>query len=91
MCIEFFSCSDYIDQFRLLQIRTVGDLARSTIAQIETYPIPSPKLSNIDKALSAYRMQLDSSSLPSMIRRHGDSSLSKDSLVNDMSRMYNFI
>jgi len=39
-------------------MNTVGDIARSTAAQIEVYPIPPPKLANIQKALSLYQERL---------------------------------
>ena len=37
---------------------TVGDIARSTASQIEVYPIPPPKLANIQKALTLYQERL---------------------------------
>lgn len=39
-------------------MNTVGDMARATAAQIEVYPIPPPKLANIQKALSLYQERL---------------------------------
>lgn len=39
----------------------VGDIARSTAQQIEVFPIPPPKLVNIQKALSLYQERLVSS------------------------------
>ncbi|CAF4342449.1 unnamed protein product, partial [Rotaria socialis] len=41
-----------IEYFHSISINTIGDLARATAVQIETYPIPSPKLTNIQNALS---------------------------------------
>ncbi|CAF3923293.1 unnamed protein product [Rotaria magnacalcarata] len=41
-----------IEYFHSISINTIGDLARATADQIETYPIPSPKLTNIQNALS---------------------------------------
>lgn len=41
-----------------MNIITIGDLARSTSVQIETYPIPSPKLTNIQQALKLYEENL---------------------------------
>ena len=51
------SPSETLDDFHSLQIKTVGDLARSTAAQIETYPIPAPKLLNAQKALALFQAQ----------------------------------
>jgi hypothetical protein len=55
----FFFCSpqETLDGFHSLQIKTVGDLARSTVAQIETYPIPVPKLLTAQKALALFQAQ----------------------------------
>ena len=39
-------------------MNTVGDIARSTAAQIEVYPLPPPKLANIQKALALYQERL---------------------------------
>mgnify|MGYP006897118722 CR=1 FL=1 len=39
-------------------MNTVGDIARATAEQIEVYPIPPPKLVNIQKALSLYQERL---------------------------------
>ncbi|UJR21601.1 hypothetical protein I4U23_024683 [Adineta vaga] len=47
-----------INYFRSIKMNTVGDIARSTAAQIEVYPLPPPKLSNIQKALSLYQERL---------------------------------
>ena len=51
---------------------TVGDIARSTAEQIEVYPIPPPKLANIQKALSLYQERLVTS--PSLSPIIGNSS-----------------
>ncbi|CAF4161513.1 unnamed protein product, partial [Rotaria sp. Silwood2] len=51
-----------IDYFHLNNINTIGDIARLTPVQIEIYPIPSPKLANIQQALSLYEEQLTKSS-----------------------------
>ncbi|CAF4368996.1 unnamed protein product, partial [Adineta steineri] len=47
-----------INYFRSIKMSTVGDIARSTAAQIEVYPLPPPKLANIQKALSLYQERL---------------------------------
>ena len=39
-------------------MRTIGDIARATANQIETYPIPIPKLVNIQKALETFSNSL---------------------------------
>jgi hypothetical protein len=55
-------------------MNTVGDIARSTAAQIEVYPIPPPKLANIQKALSLYQERLVTSpSLSPIIGTNGES------------------
>ncbi|CAF0869214.1 unnamed protein product [Adineta steineri] len=54
--------TDVINYFHSNKINTVGDVARSTSVQIETYPIPSPKVVNIEKALSRYEKHLNNSS-----------------------------
>ncbi|CAF1077573.1 unnamed protein product [Rotaria sordida] len=51
-----------IDYFYSNNIKTIGDIARLTSAQIEIYPIPSPKLINIQKVFSLYEEQLTKSS-----------------------------
>jgi hypothetical protein len=56
--ISFFSSTDTLNYFHSNNINTIGDIARSTSNQIETYPIPSPKLANIQKALSLYQQRL---------------------------------
>ena len=55
-------------------MNTVGDIARSTAAQIEVYPLPPPKLSNIQKAFSIYQERLVTSpSLSPIIGTNGES------------------
>lgn len=54
---------------------TVGDIARSTAAQIEVYPLPPPKLSNILRALSLYQERLVNSPSLSPIIGTNDESL----------------
>lgn len=55
-------------------MNTVGDIARSTAAQIEVYPLPPPKLANIQKALSLYQERLVTSpSLSPIIASNGES------------------
>ncbi|CAF0942179.1 unnamed protein product [Rotaria sordida] len=63
-----------INYFRSIKMNTVGDIARSTAAQIEVYPIPPPKLANIQKALSLYQERLiNSPSLSPIIGTNGES------------------
>jgi len=57
----FFSPTDILHYFHSIKINTIGDIARSTSTQIENYPIPSPKLANIQKALSLYQERLTNS------------------------------
>ena len=47
-----------LDQFRATNIVTVDDLARLNVAQVETYPIPPPKLATIQRVLSRYHEYL---------------------------------
>lgn len=54
----FSSPTNAINYFRSIKINTVGDIARSTASQIEVYPIPPPKLANIQKALTLYQERL---------------------------------
>ncbi|CAF1214281.1 unnamed protein product [Adineta ricciae] len=63
-----------INYFRSIKINTVGDIARSTAEQIEVYPLPPPKLANIQKALSIYQERLITSpSLSPIIGTNGES------------------
>ncbi len=50
----FSSPTDTLTYFHSNQINTIGDIARATSIQIETYPIPPPKLANIQKALEHF-------------------------------------
>lgn len=52
----FFDSSptDTLAYFHSNKVFTVGDLARLTASQIENSPLPSPKLSNIQKALQDF-------------------------------------
>jgi hypothetical protein len=50
----FSSPTDTLTYFHSNQINTIGDIARATSIQIETYPIPPPKLTNIQKALEHF-------------------------------------
>lgn len=43
-------------------MKTIGDLARCTIEQIESFSLPTPKLSNLQKLLSTYENQLEKTS-----------------------------
>ena len=55
-------------------MNTVGDIARSTASQIEIYPLPPPKLANIQKALALYQERLVTSpSLSPIIGPTGES------------------
>jgi hypothetical protein len=56
-----FSPTNVINYFHSIKINTIGDIARSTSTQIEIYPIPPPKLINIQKALSLYQERLTNS------------------------------
>ena len=57
-----------------MKLNTVGDIARLTAEQIEVYPIPSPKLDNIQKALSLYQERLvNSPSLSPIIGTNNES------------------
>jgi hypothetical protein len=68
------SPTNAINYFRSIKMNTVGDIARSTAAQIEVYPIPPPKLANIQKALSLYQERLITSpSLSPIIGTNGES------------------
>ncbi len=49
-----FSPTDTLTYFHSNQINTIGDIARLTSIQIETYPIPSPKVTNIQKSLEHF-------------------------------------
>jgi len=70
----FFSPTNAINYFHSIKMNTVGDIARSTAAQIEVYPIPPPKLANIQKALSLYQERLvNSPSLSPIIGTNGES------------------
>ena len=72
--VSIFSPTNAINYFRSIKINTVGDIARSTAAQIEVYPIPPPKLANIRKALSLYQERLVTSpSLSPIIGTNGES------------------
>ncbi|CAF0982498.1 unnamed protein product [Rotaria sp. Silwood1] len=63
-----------INYFHSIKMNTVGDIARSTAAQIEVYPIPPPKLANIQKALLLYQERLiNSPSLSPIIGTNGES------------------
>ncbi|CAF4474451.1 unnamed protein product, partial [Rotaria sp. Silwood2] len=63
-----------INYFRSIKMNTVGDIARSTAVQIEVYPIPPPKLANIQKALSLYQERLiNSPSLSPIIGTNNES------------------
>ncbi|CAM4900250.1 unnamed protein product [Rotaria socialis] len=63
-----------INYFRSIKLNTVGDIARSTAAQIEVYPLPPPKLANILKALSLYQERLiNSPSLSPIVGTNGES------------------
>jgi hypothetical protein len=69
-----FSPTSAINYFHSIRMNTVGDIARSTAAQIEVYPIPPPKLANIQKALSLYQERLVTSpSLSPIIGTNGES------------------
>jgi hypothetical protein len=69
-----FSPTNAINYFRSIKMNTVGDVARSTAEQIEVYPIPPPKLANIQKALSLYQERLVTSpSLSPIIGTNGES------------------
>ncbi|CAF1610602.1 unnamed protein product, partial [Rotaria magnacalcarata] len=62
-----------INYFRSIKLNTVGDIARSTAAQIEVYPLPPPKLANILKALSLYQERLiNSPSLSPIVGTNGE-------------------
>jgi hypothetical protein len=50
----YFSPTDTLTYFHSNQINTIGDIARLTSIQIETYPIPSPKVTNIQKSLEHF-------------------------------------
>ena len=68
------SPTNAINYFRSIKMTTVGDIARSTAQQIEVYPIPPPKLANIQKALSLYEERLVTSpSLSPIIGNNGES------------------
>ena len=55
-------------------MRTVGDIARSTADQIDVYPIPPPKLANVQKALALYQDRLVTSpSLSPILGINGES------------------
>lgn len=53
-----FSPQDVLNYFHSNQLNTIGDIARLTSSQIENFPIPSPKLTNIQKAFSLYQKHL---------------------------------
>ncbi|CAF4869515.1 unnamed protein product [Rotaria sp. Silwood1] len=71
-----------IDYFHSNNIHTIGNIAQLTPNQIETYPIPLPKLANIQKVLSLYEEQLiKSSSISSKIDNMNESLSTSEEII----------
>lgn len=50
------------DEFGQCPLKTIGDLARCTAEQIESFSLPTAKLSDLQKALATYESQLEKTS-----------------------------